>query len=172
MIRLKKITLSACNNQHFRSDIMKKFQFLLLAFVITLYSSTYSDLTYADESEDIIAYRQNVMKSLAANSKMIKAILTEKISQQHLSSLSSNIASTAGMLNGNFPEGSDFGETDAKEEIWENKADFSSKIKDLEKITKQLQSAVQQKASNKELMPIYNSVAKACKSCHKKYREK
>ena len=150
---------------------MKKVQFLLLPFTLIFTLSANSHLVFADEAEDIIAYRQSVMKSLAVNSKMIKTILNKKVSHQHLSELVSHFASKAMMLNGNFPEGSDFGETDAKEEIWENKADFDSKIKDLEKVTQQLGIAVQKQAPNKELMDNFLAIRKACKACHKKYRE-
>jgi len=147
-------------------------KFLLSALSIILGLSSYSNIAFADEPDDIIAYRQNIMKSLTTNSKMIKAILNKKVSHQHLPELTAQLSSVAVMLNGNFPEGSDFGETDAKEDIWENKSDFNSKIKDLEKVTKQLSIAVQEQATNKVLLERYISIGKSCKACHKKYREK
>ncbi len=103
---------------------------------------------------------------------MIKATLKENINPQHLLQLTTNLAASASMIKGNFPEGSDFGDTDAKEAIWENKADFDDKMKDFEKATSELLAAVKQNAAKSILMDKYQVVGKNCKSCHKKYREK
>ncbi|MFK5892996.1 MAG: cytochrome c [Pseudomonadota bacterium] len=152
---------------------MKKHNILLLALSFLFGSFVYINSAIADEAEQAISYRQNVMKLLATNSKMIKATLTKKINhQQHLPILATHLVDAAAMLKGNFPDGSDFGETDAKEEIWENKADFDAKIEDLEHVTKELLSALKQKQSNIILMDKYKSLTQSCKSCHKKYREK
>ena len=151
---------------------MKKFKPLLLSISIILASSSYYNMALADNTEQLIKFRQNTMKSLSANSKMIKAVLTQNINSQHLAQLTTNLSASAKMMKGNFPEGSDFGDTDAKEAIWENKADFDSKIKDFEKATSELLTAVKQNAAKSKLMDSYQAVGKNCKSCHKKYREK
>ena len=151
---------------------MKKFKLLLLTMPVIFASSSYCNLALADNTEELIKYRQNTMKLLSANSKMIKAVLTQNINSQHLVQLTTNLSTSAKMIKGNFPEGSDFGDTDAKEAIWENKADFDAKIKNFEKATSKLLAAVEQKAANSELMESYKSVGKSCKSCHKKYRER
>jgi cytochrome c556 len=151
---------------------MKKFKLLLLTVPVIFASSSYYNLAQADKTKQLIKYRQNTMNLLSTNSKMIKAVLTQDINSQHLLQLATSMTVSASMIKGNYPEGSDFGDTDAKETIWENKADFDTKIKNLENATSNFLSAVKQKAANAKLMESYKSLGKSCKSCHKKYREK
>jgi len=148
---------------------------LILSFVgLALISGCfYSSTILADESDDIIKYRKNVMKSLAADSRMIKAILTGKISyKKDLTIIASSLAAKAKMVSHHFPDGSDFGDTDAKEEIWENKEDFNQKSKQLETASTDLLNALRQSSNEADITQKYSAVGKSCKACHKKYREK
>ena len=70
------------------------------------------------EAEDLIEYRHEVMEAIKGHNKAIKAILEGKVPyddhlDMHMTSLEA-LLSKVGEL---FPEGSDFGETDAKNAI-------------------------------------------------------
>lgn len=145
----------------------------IISLCIVFSAVVYSSNSMADESGDIIKYRQNVMKGIAADFRMINAILKGKIkNSSDLGPLAASLAAKSKMVKVNFPEGSDFGETDAKEEIWENKADFDSKSDSFAQVTQELLKALNQKADQATVVDKFAAVGKNCKSCHKKYREK
>lgn len=116
----------------------------------------------ADE-ESIIKYRQAVMTAIAAHGKAIDLNLKGKVDRGadvagHAAALAS-LATSVGEL---FPEGSDFGETDALGEIWANMDDFQAKSKDLKSAADAL--AADTSAAN------YDALRDTCKACHKKYK--
>ena len=73
-------------------------------------------------------------------------------------------------INGFIPSGG-FGDTRAKEEIWENRDDFQTKMNAL---IEQSQVLAKVAASNNQdaITEQFIKTARTCKSCHKKYREK
>lgn len=81
-----------------------------------------------------------------------------------------NIAFIARMLDDAFPKGSDQGGvTDALPAIWENEADFKSKLKAF-----QDQAAVVYTTSKggdlNAIKPEFGKLMESCKNCHDKYR--
>jgi len=75
----------------------------------------------AQEPEDYIKYRQAVMEAIGGHSGAASQIVRGKVSPEgalamHADALAALNADLASL----FPEGSDFGETRAKAEIWEN----------------------------------------------------
>jgi cytochrome c556 len=68
-----------------------------------------------------------------------------------------------------FPKGSETGgETAAKPEIWDNKAEFESIAKDLQSATAKAAAAA---AGGLDAFKVaFGGVVKNCKSCHKKFR--
>ena len=68
-----------------------------------------------------------------------------------------------------FPKGSDTGgETAAKPDIWDNKAEFDFIAKDLEAATAKAAAAA---PSGLDAFKVaFGDVGKACKSCHEKFR--
>ncbi len=70
-----------------------------------------------------------------------------------------------------FPEDSDEGEdTSAKAEIWMNWEDFEQKFKDLRQQTARLSKAVQG-GDRSDIEAEFNALGKACKACHREYKE-
>jgi cytochrome c556 len=70
-----------------------------------------------------------------------------------------------------FGEGSEKGTTRAKPEIWQNKADFESKMGDLKTAVAALQAAVE--GGDREAIGAgVGEVGKACKACHDEYKSK
>ena len=64
-----------------------------------------------------------------------------------------------------FGEGSEKGTTRAKPEIWENKADFESKMNDLATATAALKT-VADSGDREAIAAGVGDVGKACKACH------
>ncbi len=69
-----------------------------------------------------------------------------------------------------FPKGSETGgETAAKPEIWENKAEFDNLAKDAEAATEKAAAAAA--GGLDSFKAAFGPVGKACKACHEKFRE-
>jgi len=67
-----------------------------------------------------------------------------------------------------FIEGSDFGETDAKDELWENLADVNQRFDQLSQDADKLVAV--SGGSLDEARAAFGDVGKSCKGCHDKYR--
>jgi cytochrome c556 len=70
-----------------------------------------------------------------------------------------------------FGEGSDKGTTRAKPEIWQNTADFESKMGDLKTAVASLQATVQG-GDREAITASVGDVGKTCKACHDEYKSK
>jgi cytochrome c556 len=125
-----------------------------------------------DEVEHVIKYRQYLMASISSHYKSLKLLTSGKINQpkQWLAHARA-LKDTAEMVAGAFPEDSDFGETDAKEEIWNNKDDFNQKAQGLVKASHVMLNMILTEDLQKAKKQI-DAIGLSCKACHKKYREK
>ena len=125
-----------------------------------------------DDSDDVIKYRQNMMETISMHFKSLRLLSAGRITQpdQWLPQ-AQGLNNMAKMISTAYPEESDFGETDAKESIWENKADFNDKADALVKVSGKLVSLIEQ-GEQKQVAEMLREVSQACKNCHKKYREK
>lgn len=127
----------------------------------------------AQEEEGIIKHRQAVMKAVGGHMGAMAAILKKQVPftkdlQAHANAMA-DLAKIAARV---FPEGSDFGETRAKEEIWTKPKEFAKVaqafIAESETLAKVAGSGditafgAQFKAMGKN----------ACAACHKQFREK
>lgn len=68
-----------------------------------------------------------------------------------------------------FPEGS-IGDSAAKPEIWENKADFESRATELKAVA--LKTADAAAGGMESFQKAFGEVGNGCKGCHEKYRVK
>lgn len=126
----------------------------------------------AAASEDVIKYRQAVMKAQGGHMSAAADIIKGKVDfasdlPYHAAALS---ASSAGLTK-LFPKGSDFGETRAKPEIWTNSVEFEKASKDAEKAANAFLAAV--KSNDKAaISKTFGDFSETCKGCHKQFREK
>lgn len=125
----------------------------------------------AAEPEDIIKYRQNVMKSQGAHLAAAGAIIQGKVDYKsqladHVKALQASTKDVPGL----FPKDSDFGETKAQDAIWKNNADFQKRSKDTHDKVDALAKAVAANDS-KNYGARFKDVADSCKACHKDYRK-
>lgn len=125
----------------------------------------------AAEPEDIIKYRQNVMKSQGAHLAAAGAIIQGKVDFKnqlgdHVKALQASAKDVPAL----FPKDSDFGETKAQDSIWKNNADFQKRAKDTQDKVNALAKAVAAKDSA-NYGARFKDVADSCKACHKDYRK-
>lgn len=129
-------------------------------------------LAAADEPEDVIEYRQQVMKSQGAHITAIVAAVEGRVSFiDHIPAHAMAISVTAKMIPDIFPEGSGVGETRARPEIWQ----------DWDKFTAAAEKLVQASAEMAEIAKggdigaigaQLEEIGNACGGCHKPFRKK
>jgi cytochrome c556 len=126
----------------------------------------------AADPEEVIKYRQGSMKALGGHMTALAQMVRGKVDYparieghaQALAALSRDIPAL-------FPEGTDFGETDARSEVWKDRARFEKVAADADKAAAGLVAAV--KAADKAAIgQAFQTVGDACKACHEDFREK
>ena len=126
----------------------------------------------AEEPENYIKYRQAVMKAIGGHAGAAGQIVRGKVSPEGALAMHADaLAALNADISSLFPEGSDFGETRAKEEIWSDRAAFDKAAGDAKTATAAFAAAVA--AGDKEKIgAAYRDVGESCKTCHKQFREK
>ena len=123
------------------------------------------------EPEDIIKYRQNVMKSQGAHLAAAAAIIQGKVDYKNqLGDHVKALQATTKDIPSLFPKDSDFGETKALDAVWQKNADFQKLAKDTQQKTGALAKAVAANDS-KNYGTRFKDVADSCKACHKDFRK-
>ena len=126
---------------------------------------------FAAEPEDIIKYRQNVMKSQGAHLAATAAIIQGKVDYKNqLGDHVKALQATTKDIPSLFPKDSDFGETKALDAVWQKNADFQKLAKDTQQKTDALAKAVAANDS-KNYGARFKDVADSCKACHKDFRK-
>jgi len=126
----------------------------------------------AEEPENYIKYRQAMMKAIGGHTSAASQIVRGKVSPgddllMHalaLAELSRNIPRL-------FPEGSDFGETKAKEAIWENRVKFEEAAEASKKANADFAAAAAGD-DPRQIANAFKAVGDGCKGCHKDFRQK
>lgn len=121
-------------------------------------------------NDGAIAHRKAIFQAVGGHMKAMVSVLKGHVPhKESLSSHARSIAALSQIVEKAFPSDSDFGETRAKEIIWENQADFKMKIDAF-----QSAAAALAKTDNKDMGAFAEAVGalgKTCKSCHDKYRD-
>ncbi|MHB8533994.1 MAG: c-type cytochrome [Sulfuricaulis sp.] len=129
-------------------------------------------VSQAAEPQDIIKYRQNMMKAIGAHTAAAGAILMGKVDyknqlNEHVRSLEALTSDIPGL----FPKGSDFGDTRAKDAVWTKRADFEKHAKTLKARVAAFAKAVKSGNHATELAS-FKDMGEGCKACHKDFRKK
>lgn len=126
----------------------------------------------ASEPENYIKYRKAMMKAIGGHMSASSQILRGKVSADgDLEMHAASLAALTARLPRLFPDGSDFGETQAKEEIWENWDKFEQAAAASRDATARFAEA----AGSGDLAAArtaQKAVGKSCKGCHKDFRQK
>lgn len=124
------------------------------------------------DPEGVIKYRQGVMKAQAGYMAAMAQIVRGKVDYgTHLAGHAKALHRLAQSVPELFPEGSDFGETEAKEKIWEEFDKFKTAAQKAEKAAAELAEAAAS-GDGKLIGAKFKATGESCKGCHDTYREK
>ena len=131
----------------------------------------FGNLSLAD-SEGIINYRKNVMKTNAGHMGAIMDILKNHLPlQAHFADHAKSISQNSKMTLSMFPKGSDLGDTKAKPSIWKNWSKFEAATKDFVRESAKLVK-VAESGDIKTFVKQVRVTGKTCGGCHKHFRER
>jgi len=140
--------------------------------LITVALATAFVSAQAEEPENYIKYRQAVMKAIGGHTGAASQIVRGKVSQQaDLVMHAEALAGLSAHITRLFPEGSDFGETKAKEEIWSQWDKFEQAADEAKKATAAFAAATAG-GDAEQIAGAFKDVGKSCKGCHKDFRVK
>ena len=126
--------------------------------------------SYAAESEDIIKYRESVMKAYGAHMSAAARIVRGKVDfQDQLKLHADSIEGIANTVTALFPEDSDFGETRAKAEVWSKPKEFADAIKVNQQAAADFSKTVAG-GDKAALATSFKQLSTRCQSCHEKFR--
>jgi cytochrome c556 len=131
-------------------------------------------LSHLDPTAFHLSYRQSLFAILGANfgpmSSMVKGEIPWDSDRFRGFADDLATATTLDFMRG-FPDGSQGGQTRARPEIWNNKADFESKLNDLRTEAAKL-AEVAAGDDQKAIMMQFQSAGGTCKACHDDYKSK
>lgn len=122
--------------------------------------------------EDQIKQRRSAMAVIGYNFASLGAMAQEKkpYNKDEAVRNADLVAALADYPHAFFVEGTDKGETKAKPEIWQKKADFDDMMKKMVSAAKKLPQAA--RVDLAALKVAVGDTGKACKACHDDYRAK
>jgi cytochrome c556 len=153
-----------------KGDYINTTRVLFLALISSLMFSFSS--VWAGEVEKAVEYRQGVMNVYGWNMKAMSNMMKGKIpfDQKAFARHAKDLAAASSLnLMPGFPEDSESEQSDALPEIWMEFDDFEAKYKDLVEAASSL-SEVAADGDKVSLGKALEKAAKACKACHKKYK--
>ncbi len=125
-----------------------------------------------EQAEAAIQYRQSVMKAIGGLMGTSVGQLRDGFTYgPDLKQVASALQALTGDIPALFPEGSDFGETDAKPEVWEKRAGFEKASTDMRKQVDGFAAAVRT-GDRKKMLGAFKNMGDACKACHEDFRVK
>jgi len=127
---------------------------------------------HAEEPENYIKYRQAMMKAIGGHTGAASQIVRGKVAPEgDLLMHALALAELSRHIPRLFPEGSDFGETKAKEEIWAQWEKFEQAAEMTKKATADFAAAAAG-GDPRQTANAFKEVGKSCKGCHKEFRQK
>ncbi len=125
-------------------------------------------------AERAIHYRHSVYHVIEWNVALMGGAIDGKIpyDKDAFATQAARVAVLAPMLPEGFPAGSYVaGKTDAKPEIWKNRAEFDELMKKLAAKSAAL-ADVARAGDLARAKPAFNELTQVCKSCHDKFKNK
>ena len=131
-------------------------------------------LSHLDSTEFYQSYRQSLLAMLGANFGPMSSMIKGEIpwDDTRFTAWSEDLARAAELdiLRG-FPPGSEQGRTRAKPGIWDNMADFESKVADLRREAA-LMAEVAANGDKPAILKQFQKTGGTCKACHDEYKAK
>lgn len=149
---------------------MTRILLLIIGVSITMHCSMVAAEEY--EPEDLIKYRKHSMNAIKHHNNAIRMILKGKVSQEDLNMHVKALGKLIKRVDNWFPEGSDFGETNAKDAIWDKPAKFRKANEDAVAAFKTFKAVIADgdRAASAKAMKKFGKAS--CGSCHKKFKKK
>jgi len=124
-----------------------------------------------DKVEQAVKYRQNVMSTLGGLTGTAVGQLRDGFAfGPEMTEVATTLEAFSADIPSLFPEGTDFGETDAKAEIWSDPEGFAEKATEAEEAAAAFAEAVKS-GDRGTMMQAFRQVGEACKGCHEAYRK-
>jgi cytochrome c556 len=123
---------------------------------------------WAAQDDDVIAYRQNLMKAVDAQTAALGMILSGAVPPDNLVSHLDTIALIAASMPASFEPKVVGGESSA--EVWAKWADFSERINTFAANTAKVAKIAREQGQDAIMSDL--AVALSCKACHDVYRTK
>ena len=149
-----------------------------IIFILTVVLSSFlAQLAYAENTEDVVKYRKNIMKAIGNHISIIAANLKGKVSiNEDILPHSKSILLTLSSINisKTFPVNSgpnNSSNTQSLENIWTEKDLFSNAMKDSVEKAQNLVLAAES-GDKKNIAKSLGALGKTCGSCHNKFRKK
>jgi len=147
---------------------------LALSFILIVATVGTSAVQAQDvDAEDTIAYRQSLYKLIFWNFGTIAGMARERIpfDRDEFRLRALRVSNFSRQLAEGYAEGSDSGApTDARPEIWTNRADFDAKLADFQREAHKLYS-MSAEAEVAALKQQFGVLGGTCKGCHDSYRK-
>lgn len=118
-----------------------------------------------------IKFRQSIMKSIGGTMGGLAGVLKKEASAEYAAPLAANMNNLAQISGGIFPEGSDFGETDALPTVWAKPDDFKQALGAFQLAAANL-SKVAADGDMAAFGAAFGELGKSCKNCHETFRKK
>jgi len=127
-----------------------------------------------DEPENVIAYRQSVMKAINGHAGAIVAVVKGQVSfVDHVAAHARGINAMSKLIPGIFPKGTDnleYSDTRALPDIWQDWPRFETAAKTLERESAKLVEVAEGGGDVAAIGAQLQKVGEACGSCHKPFR--
>ena len=150
--------------------LQNKYLVTILATILAIISL--STAYAADEPENIIKFRQTVMKGNGAHITNIAAVVKGQVTiTANLVADAQAIADGLENFGKLFPPGTEGGKTNALAKIWDDRTGFDKALADAQAAA---QSMIGATASNDiaTIGKALGALGKSCGGCHKPYRKK
>jgi len=123
-----------------------------------------------DKIEPAIKYRQNVMQAIGGLVGTSVGQIRDGLEYgPELTAVAQGLQALTRDIPALFPEGTDFGETNAKAEIWENWDEFEQRAADTREAVDGFAAAVAQ-GDRREMLRAFKAMGDSCKACHEDFR--
>lgn len=127
-----------------------------------------------DEPENIIAYRQSVMKAMGGHAGAIAAVAKGQVSfVDDVAAHARGVNAMSQLITRLFPKGTDnleYADTRALPDIWQDWPRFETAAKDLQRESAKLVEVAERGGDVAAIGAQLQNVGKACGSCHKPFR--
>ena len=151
---------------------MKHFNMRRLLGLVSVLVMVIPMVLHAAEPEDIIKYRKNMMKAIGGHTAAAGAIVQGKVDYKNqLAEHARALQALTSDIPGLFPKDSDFGDTNAKDGVWSNRAEFEKRAKDAKTKVAAFAKAVQG-GDQRTITASFKDMGEGCKACHKDFRKK